>query len=360
MVNPTSLLSLYKNIEQELTALSLVDLYDETIEGRVKYNKGVFIPSSSKISHSASKIEAIFKRVRKKILADKCVIADEIKLATEASITKEEIIDLLKKPTTSSDILSILDEKKQEEYAQRLLLLEKQSIFMHQILSPLSIVTPIIIETVISKEIAQNIIIKSNLFIMEKIAISKEVLERIVVDTIEFEQNKVEHKYDCNFHSVQRYIKYLEKYKEKFKKFKYNNIEKEIKLVIENQTKLDRVVYTDFYKSLEIIEVVLFNAAEEIISNDIKIRRVEITILDKSKMVEILIRDYGTGIDNVHNVFKMNYTTKAEKGGTGIGLAIGKSISEDLGISIGIKTKKMKGTLFSILIPTDIFKKAAK
>jgi signal transduction histidine kinase len=61
--------------------------------------------------------------------------------------------------------------------------------------------------------------------------------------------------------------------------------------------------------------------------------------------------DTGPGIpaDVLDKIFHAYYTTK--KGGTGIGLAMAKRITEEHGGSIAVRSEVGKGTDFSITLP---------
>jgi two-component system, cell cycle sensor histidine kinase and response regulator CckA len=71
------------------------------------------------------------------------------------------------------------------------------------------------------------------------------------------------------------------------------------------------------------------------------------------KPVFIKISDTGPGIPQelVERIFDPFITTKAEAGGTGLGLSIVSNIIKDHGGSIDVKSKRGKGTTFTITLP---------
>ncbi|WP_028296424.1 sensor histidine kinase [Olivibacter sitiensis] len=73
--------------------------------------------------------------------------------------------------------------------------------------------------------------------------------------------------------------------------------------------------------------------------------------VDKKSMVQISIRDNGSGIDNdvKDKIFQPNFTTKSS--GTGLGLAFVKQTVEGIGGLISYSTVSGKGTIFYITIP---------
>jgi signal transduction histidine kinase len=65
----------------------------------------------------------------------------------------------------------------------------------------------------------------------------------------------------------------------------------------------------------------------------------------------IVIGDTGTGMsdENLENLFKPLYTTKAK--GTGLGLAVCKKIVDAHNGSIEVESQLGKGTIFTITLP---------
>lgn len=68
----------------------------------------------------------------------------------------------------------------------------------------------------------------------------------------------------------------------------------------------------------------------------------------------ITITDQGIGIpeENLKRIFKPFYTTKGENA-TGLGLMIASTIVENLGGTVGVRSKPGQGTSFKIAIPID-------
>ncbi len=70
--------------------------------------------------------------------------------------------------------------------------------------------------------------------------------------------------------------------------------------------------------------------------------------------VEIKVTDTGPGIPRAHleRIFTPFFTTKADKGGTGLGLFIAKRMVEENGGSIEVSSEEGRGTSFTITLPT--------
>lgn len=71
-----------------------------------------------------------------------------------------------------------------------------------------------------------------------------------------------------------------------------------------------------------------------------------------TRMVRIRISDTGTGItaENMAHLFEPFFTTK--RNGTGLGLAVTRRIIEEHSGSIDVESDPVKGTTFTILLPT--------
>lgn len=78
----------------------------------------------------------------------------------------------------------------------------------------------------------------------------------------------------------------------------------------------------------------------------------------EANMVDLIIRDYGTGIpqDVLPHIFEPFFSTKtgpdeSGKGGTGLGLSLCREIIEDHSGKIQVKSTVGKGTMFTIKLP---------
>lgn len=79
---------------------------------------------------------------------------------------------------------------------------------------------------------------------------------------------------------------------------------------------------------------------------------------ESSDFVELVVRDYGTGIpkEKIRHIFDMFYTTKSGpdatgKGGSGLGLALCKKIIEEHHGRIRVESAVGKGTSFTLRLP---------
>ena len=160
-------------------------------------------------------------------------------------------------------------------------------------------------------------------------------------------------KYNIDTLDISVLLSYIVSYQDRLTNYWYNNKSNNIYLEISNQITTDIAIKVDIYKYLEIIEVIIFNAAEELCSKDDETKEIfkkEIAIqlyLEGENFI-LRIKDDGRGIEDIKKIFKLNYTTKKQQGGTGLGLAAALKIANDLDINISVNTKPDKGSTFYI------------
>jgi PAS domain S-box-containing protein len=119
---------------------------------------------------------------------------------------------------------------------------------------------------------------------------------------------------------------------------------KQIKII----NKIDnRIINADAQKIHSLFLTLIENSIDAIVENGIIEFSSECS--DNSNVINIFIRDTGTGFDNPEYVFKPFYTTKSL--GTGMGLAIAKNIIEDHHGSIELVSAKSGNTIFKFTLP---------
>ena len=74
-------------------------------------------------------------------------------------------------------------------------------------------------------------------------------------------------------------------------------------------------------------------------------------ILSAGETATITVRDNGTGIENLDDLFEPFYTTKQPGDGVGLGLAISSGIVNDLGGRLTARNAEAGGAVFEIQLP---------
>jgi len=90
--------------------------------------------------------------------------------------------------------------------------------------------------------------------------------------------------------------------------------------------------------------------------------KVKVAPLADRRYVQVLIMDNGKGIpeDIIDDIFNPFFTTKPPGKGTGLGLSINFSIMEQHHGFIKLYSEDRKGTIFSLIVPTEKFTKCEK
>ena len=100
------------------------------------------------------------------------------------------------------------------------------------------------------------------------------------------------------------------------------------------------------------LEQVLVNLLRNALDATNNVERPEIEVmLTAGETVLIQVRDNGTGIDDLDNLFEPFYTTKAPGDGVGLGLAISSGIVGDLGGRLTARNRDGGGAVFEVRLP---------
>jgi len=106
-----------------------------------------------------------------------------------------------------------------------------------------------------------------------------------------------------------------------------------------------------------IIEIILRNILSNAIKFSYEGNKIEVTYKVTKKIINVSVRDYGTGIsdENLKKLFSESDTvtthgTKNEKG-TGLGLALCKELLEKLNGRIEVVSREGQGSTFSVMFP---------
>jgi signal transduction histidine kinase len=134
-----------------------------------------------------------------------------------------------------------------------------------------------------------------------------------------------------------------------------------IEIIAESEDDLPRV-YGDANQLHQIFLNFLTNAKDAMDEKGggwVKIRAAPVV---DGRYLQILVMDTGRGIraDIMDNIFNPFFTTKAPGKGTGLGLSINYSIIEQHHGFTSVYSEESRGTVFSIMLPTEAFSKCSK
>ncbi|MEO0293999.1 MAG: ATP-binding protein [candidate division WOR-3 bacterium] len=103
----------------------------------------------------------------------------------------------------------------------------------------------------------------------------------------------------------------------------------------------------------ELIEKAIYNILDNALDACKEKGEIYITVEEKKKGINILIKDTGIGMDRktLSSIFNLFFTKK--DGGVGVGMAVTKRIVESHGGDIKVKSKKGKGSSFLLTLPFE-------
>lgn len=127
--------------------------------------------------------------------------------------------------------------------------------------------------------------------------------------------------------------------------------DKHIILKLELQDNLPKLLI-DPDKIKQVFVNIIINACEAMENGG----NLNISTKQEGKWVKIYFEDTGIGMEEAHiqNIFNPYYTTKPK--GTGLGLTISNGIIELHGGYIEVSSKKEKGSLFTVVLPSSVRK----
>jgi len=243
----------------------------------------------------------------------------------------EDELSILKNEIYKTTIM--LKEQAENSKCEKLELKTSLSDISHQLKTPLTSISIILVEdTNMDGQTREDFIfdIKREINNINFLVQSLLKLSKLDTNTVKFINEKVEMK-EIIRESVQKVTMLCDLRNVKVKVNCKNNI----------------ILNTDINWQVEAISNVLKNAIEHSPENSI----VEINIEDKNLYSEIIIRDYGEGMDkeDLSHIFERFYKGKnASQDSIGIGLALAKTIIENSNGKIMVESELNKGTTFII------------
>ncbi len=108
-------------------------------------------------------------------------------------------------------------------------------------------------------------------------------------------------------------------------------------------------VMADCEQLFRALENLLYNAADFTPPDG----KITLSLSVKDSSACIIVSDTGCGIsaEDLPNVFRRSYTTRGDRGGQGLGLAIARTVVLEHGGQIEVSSKKGEGTAFTLRLP---------
>jgi len=104
------------------------------------------------------------------------------------------------------------------------------------------------------------------------------------------------------------------------------------------------------------LQLIIDNNISNAIKYSYENSKIDILFYEKDKNYHLSFKDYGMGIQKVEKIFSRYYREDTNKGGFGIGLNIVKSIIDEVGIKLIIKSSLKKGSTFLYTFPSYLIK----
>ncbi len=116
------------------------------------------------------------------------------------------------------------------------------------------------------------------------------------------------------------------------------------------------------FQKLEQVVINLIQNACQSIQNHQNSIRVSTSFNEDTQKVEVKVEDEGIGIaeKDIPRIMDPFYTTRRDKGGTGLGLSVSSTIIKDHGGEIRVESRERGGTVFTVSLPVKEEKKSAK
>ncbi|MDH5656324.1 MAG: PAS domain-containing sensor histidine kinase [Spirochaetia bacterium] len=139
-------------------------------------------------------------------------------------------------------------------------------------------------------------------------------------------------------------------------------VSEKFSVLVNHPENCDRTVYTDRQKLKQILLNLISNAIKYNHKNGAVHIRCADSGIDHRSMFKIIVNDTGPGIrkddlENIFEPFSRFHSDSHEVEGSGVGLAVCKTMVTLLGGAIGVETEPGKGSTFWIEIPSDAGKK---
>jgi len=238
---------------------------------------------------------------------------------------------------------------------------KKVRYFIHTTMAIVENPSAFIVQKKLEKNIKKNQFIHDpmNLF-MEVNSLMSEVYRiRRLLDQYHVLSNSSYGNWDSHSIEVKEIIDYLKIYKYRFEGFYFNENIYFIDLNIDHSTiQQDMKLNIPLDRVKEIIDVLLHNAADELVSKELLLgkfdKKISCIINESDNDIIISIEDNGRGFEDSNLLKPFSTTKNARFHNQGIGLDIASNNCMILSGKLEIENKENSGALFRLIFPRDI------
>lgn len=123
----------------------------------------------------------------------------------------------------------------------------------------------------------------------------------------------------------------------------------DLEIVVETE---DTRAWLDPYQLRQVLLNLVTNAIQALPSGG----RIGLIVSGKEDEISLRVEDDGPGIapENVERIFEPFFTTKPDNQGTGLGLAVSRSITKELGGTLEVENRPEGGAAFTVTLPRRI------
>lgn len=226
----------------------------------------------------------------------------------------------------------------------------------HELRTPLN--SLLILAKILSENSEGNLTLKQQEYVRTIFSSGNDLLQLIndILDLAKVESGKLEViQKEVNLQAVKEFI---------IGQFSPISRQKDVEFTIELQADLPETLLTDEQRLQQILKNLLSNAFKftehgSVLLSVQKVYKERIKSNQVTTMIAFSVTDTGIGIDEekqeaIFEAFKQaDGTTSRQYGGTGLGLSISKNIAYLLGGFLEVKSKKGKGSTFTLYLPLD-------
>jgi signal transduction histidine kinase len=103
----------------------------------------------------------------------------------------------------------------------------------------------------------------------------------------------------------------------------------------------------------QVVLNLVVNAADALTGQSAPMPRIDVSVSQSGTWAEVIVRDNGPGVpvEKREHIFQAFFSSKLEHGGTGLGLAVSRTIATEHGGRLYLESKEGSGACFILRLP---------